>query len=212
MNEYYLVRHGTTVSNEKGIFMGTLDIPLNEKGISEALKLRDKLKFMHFDIAYSSPLVRAYQTAVIVLGMAEPINNGNGIYTLCYYKNEEILHKIPLHIEPKLAERNFGDLTGIVKKDFEKKFPQYKGRKVNKSFNDKPNRGENFRDLDNRLVRFFNDLEKQQTNKKIIIFTHNGPLRIARKYLEGLSEEETLRLNNPHCEIMKYKFEKICLH
>ena len=212
MNEYYLVRHGTTVSNEKGIFMGTLDIPLNEKGIREALKLRDKIKDIHFDIAYSSPLVRAYQTAVIVLGMAEPIINENGIYTLCYYKNEEILHKIPLHIEPKLAERNFGDMTGTVKKDFETKFPQYKGRKVNKSFNDKPFKGENFRDLDNRLVHFFNDLENINTNKKIIIFTHNGPLRIARKYLENLSEEETLKLNNPHCEIIKYEWKKIPLY
>lgn len=64
----YLTRHGETEWNKKGILMGQTDIPLNETGKSQAKILKEKLKDIHFDICFSSPLKRARETAEIICG------------------------------------------------------------------------------------------------------------------------------------------------
>jgi broad specificity phosphatase PhoE len=62
----YLVRHGEAEGNAKGILMGHMDLPLTEKGKSQAWGVGEKLKDVHFDAIYSSDLMRAKQTAEII--------------------------------------------------------------------------------------------------------------------------------------------------
>ena len=62
----YFVRHGETDYNVKRISQGQLDIPLNNNGIAQAKQLSETLKNYHFDIIYSSPLIRAKKTAEII--------------------------------------------------------------------------------------------------------------------------------------------------
>ena len=62
----YFVRHGETDYNKQGIVQGQLDIPLNNEGINQANQLKDKLKNMDIDLIFSSPLLRAKQTAEII--------------------------------------------------------------------------------------------------------------------------------------------------
>ncbi|MCP4156416.1 MAG: histidine phosphatase family protein [bacterium] len=62
----YIVRHGSTEFNEKGIWQGQRNSPLNEKGITEVRQLSQALKSDAFDIIYHSPLKRAHQTAEII--------------------------------------------------------------------------------------------------------------------------------------------------
>ncbi len=164
-NDYFLVRHGKTVSNEEGIFMGTLDIPLSPNGITEALALHEQIREMRFDVAYSSPLSRALNTAYLVLGMARPVGkNGTNYpvpfypdYPLSFYPNDQITFNIPFLIEPRIAERSFGDLQGVVKEGYTKdpRFAKYAGRDVTKSFHDKADGGESFTELEMRLTVFF---------------------------------------------------------
>lgn|SRR3989338_1908673 len=208
-NSYSFVRHGKTKFNENGGFMGLLDIPLSLDGIQQALTLKNTLRSKAFDIVYTSPLIRAYHTAMISLGIAEP-------YFLEYEDKDKYLSFIISYagsilngrsflLDQRLAERSFGDLQGHSKKDYTEKFPKYNGREIEKSFTDKPDGGENFADLELRLCSFFNEVESQYKNKDILIFSHNGPILIARKYFEGLSEEETLKISNPHCEIIQFE-------
>ena len=64
----YLIRHGETDWNRKGLLQGKQDIPLNENGIALAKKTAEGMKRagISFDKIYSSPLLRAYETAEIL--------------------------------------------------------------------------------------------------------------------------------------------------
>ena len=89
MNKIYIVRHGKTDWNDKGLLQGTTDIELNEEGIKETKKLAKKIDLSKIDICFCSPLKRARQTAQIL------VNN-----------------KINIIYNPMLVERNFGDYEG----------------------------------------------------------------------------------------------------
>mgnify|MGYP002310054444 FL=1 len=56
MIKLYVVRHGKTAWNEKGLLQGSTDIELNDVGIKEANDLRTKLNLDKIDICLSSPL------------------------------------------------------------------------------------------------------------------------------------------------------------
>ncbi len=87
----YLIRHGETDSNKKGILMGQrIDEPLNEVGIKQAQSVAQELLQHEFNTVFSSPQKRAFQTAQAIVRD----------------RHVQIL------IREQLKERDFGDLTG----------------------------------------------------------------------------------------------------
>ena len=66
--ELYIVRHGETKWNSLGLLQGNTDIELDEKGRELAGQLGTELDYTHFDCIYSSPLIRAYETACLIRG------------------------------------------------------------------------------------------------------------------------------------------------
>lgn len=86
----YVIRHGQTDWNINNLLQGSSDIELNSNGIEEAKKVSTMLKNNDFNIIYSSPLKRAFDTATYV-------NR---------YHNKDIF------IDSRLIERNFGDFEG----------------------------------------------------------------------------------------------------
>ena len=66
--EIYIVRHGETVWNANKLLQGSADIELNENGRALAGVTGEQLETVHFDRIYSSPLIRAYETACLIRG------------------------------------------------------------------------------------------------------------------------------------------------
>ena len=66
----YLVRHGETELNVKRVLQGRSDYPLTETGVRQAQEVADwfREQGIVFDRVYTSPLVRAVQTARIIVG------------------------------------------------------------------------------------------------------------------------------------------------
>lgn len=62
----YLVRHGETGWNRIHKLQGQSDIELNDVGRELAKVTAEGLKDIEFDLIYSSPLKRAYETALIL--------------------------------------------------------------------------------------------------------------------------------------------------
>lgn len=63
----YIIRHGQTDWNRARKLQGRTDIPLNEYGRHVAELTKEGLKDIPFDVAFTSPLSRAKETAEIIL-------------------------------------------------------------------------------------------------------------------------------------------------
>lgn len=87
----YITRHGQTDWNCKHKMQGQTDIPLNNRGREMAEQAYEEYKELHLDICYCSPLVRAKETAEIIL------RNRN----------------IPIIIDERLIEMGFGEYEGL---------------------------------------------------------------------------------------------------
>lgn len=87
----YLIRHGVTDQNKKRCLQGRSDIELNEDGRELARKTAEGLKDVKFDLIFTSPLKRAYETAEII-------------------KRDR---KIPLIPREELLEISFGAYEGL---------------------------------------------------------------------------------------------------
>jgi len=86
----YIMRHGKTDWNALHKLQGRTDIPLNDEGRAMAIQAREAYKDVHFDVCYCSPLIRARETAHLVL-------NGRNI---------------PIITDERLMEMSFGDYEG----------------------------------------------------------------------------------------------------
>ncbi|MFN7454835.1 MAG: histidine phosphatase family protein [Pseudobdellovibrionaceae bacterium] len=63
MRLFYMIRHGETDWNQLGKFQGHTNRPLNEQGFAQAKSLAPLLLPKAIDLAISSDLLRAHQTA-----------------------------------------------------------------------------------------------------------------------------------------------------
>lgn len=59
----YLIRHAKTSWNDRGLWQGNVDIPLNDEGYLQAKKLAQRFSGLSIEAIYTSPLSRSYQTA-----------------------------------------------------------------------------------------------------------------------------------------------------
>ena len=62
----YLVRHGISVTNEKHMWTGQLDVELSENGIRGIKAAKEKFEFPEGDIYVASPLKRCVQTMELI--------------------------------------------------------------------------------------------------------------------------------------------------
>ena len=87
----YLVRHGQTPLNESGVLRGLADPPLDETGRRQAERLGAALGPRGLAAVFSSPLVRARQTA-------QPVGDQAGL---------------EVAVDQCLLDRDYGPWTGI---------------------------------------------------------------------------------------------------
>lgn len=85
----YIIRHGKTEWNNRKKLQGRTDIPLNEEGRTMARKAAKEYAHIHFDICYCSPLIRAKETAQILLENRDvPIIVDKRLSEMCFGVSE----------------------------------------------------------------------------------------------------------------------------
>lgn len=184
-----LVRHGESTYNAKGVWTGWLDPPLSEKGFEEARQAGEKLKGTHFDIVYTSDLLRAQQTL-------DEIKKILGI-------------EIQTIISPEIKERNYGDYTDKNKWEVEKKLGEEEFKKLRRSFDYPVPNGESLKDVYNRTIPYYQGeiLPKLKLGQNILISAHGNSLRALTKHLENISDEEIENLEIPTGQVIVYRID-----
>ena len=66
-----VLRHGMTEANEKGIYIGSTDLPLSDKGAADLAAKMDEFDYPTVHRVYSSPLKRCIETAEILFPYTE---------------------------------------------------------------------------------------------------------------------------------------------
>ena len=88
----YILRHGKTDWNNKKRIQGKTNIPLNEEGRQQAREAAVEYKDVHLDVCYCSPLIRAKETAELLLAGRD----------------------VPIVFDKRLEEMGFGIYEGVA--------------------------------------------------------------------------------------------------
>lgn len=62
----HLIRHGLTEANEKGMYIGLIDMPLSPLGLADLLKKKEEAIYPHATRFFTSPLTRCKQTLEVL--------------------------------------------------------------------------------------------------------------------------------------------------
>ena len=87
----YIIRHGRTDWNDRHKLQGRTDVPLNGEGRRMAEAAREEYRDVHFDLCFCAPLIRARETAEILLRGRD----------------------VPILTDSRLAEMSFGSYEGL---------------------------------------------------------------------------------------------------
>ena len=169
MKNILLIRHGQSEWNKLNLFTGFKNIELSDQGIEEADKAGQNFKNLNikFDIVFTSELKRAQETAKIILKNLDQWDH--------LYGEGKIITDI------KLNERDYGDLTGLNKKETADKFGEEQVHKWRRGYSDQPPNGESLEDVVRRVKIYFeesiNPAIQSANNNNILIAAHGNSLR-----------------------------------
>jgi 2,3-bisphosphoglycerate-dependent phosphoglycerate mutase len=173
-----LVRHGQSEWNLKNLFTGWRDVDLTEVGIQEARAAGKKLKAqgLHFDIGFTSALIRAQRSLDLIL--------------------DEMGQKtIPVIKNLALNERDYGDLSGLNKDDARAKWGEEQVHIWRRSYDVPPPGGESLRDTAARVLPYYIQeiLPRVLGGADVLVAAHGNSLRALVMVLEKLSPDQILK-------------------
>lgn len=68
----HLIRHGRTLANEQGLYIGRTDLPLSPDGLQELLRMKEVYTYPEAARFFSSPLMRCRQTLSVLYSGCTP--------------------------------------------------------------------------------------------------------------------------------------------
>ena len=163
MKRLFLVRHGEAEGTAPGVLLGRTDPSLSGTGREQVAELRPLL-WLDPGAAYlSSPLVRARQTAEIVIG------DGS----------------VPLEIDPDLMEMDFGDWEGLGFDEIVRRHPEHADLWFRFSDDFGFPGGESLAEFRARIERLGKRLAAID-RETAVVFTHGGVIRALICHFLGL--------------------------
>ena len=155
----YIIRHGQTPWNARKCLQGRCDVDLNENGIYLAELTGKALRDVTFDMAFTSPLIRAKHTAQCILAG----------------------RKVPIIEDERLIEISFGIYEGCCYAEENRQVPQ---QWIENFFHAPQDYvaapgGESLDDVEKRTRNFMEDIcsRKELQDKTILVSTHGCALR-----------------------------------
>ena len=185
-NQYYVVRHGESVSNVEGFLNGAVGVEngVTEKGMEKVVAAAKDLP-ADIDYIFYSPLQRTKETALMIqktIGLS----------------SEQLIE------DERIRESGMGELEGKPNNKKEEIFAspeaEYLGNHVGM---------ENLQDVRKRMGDFLYDIESTYHGKKILIVSHGDPLCMLESVAKGLEMKESLKVFDHYygnAEVRELKF------
>ena len=184
MARIFIFRHGETFDNKNRTFSGFRNTDLTPEGIEEAKKIGEDLKNEKVTKAYQSDLIRSKHTLELVL---DGYHSGVDVIT-----------------DPRIKERDYGNLTGQNKDEVEKKDPDHY-RLWHRSYDIPPPGGESIKDVEVRVLAFLKDvMPTWKKNDVIFISAHGNSIRPLRRFFEHLTIDEMCSFEHTLGKIYSY--------
>ena len=168
-----MARHGQTDWNRQMRFQGRADPPLNEQGREQARQLAERLAGERVDVVYSSPLLRARETAEIVAARLA----------------------VEVELDEGFMEIDVGSWQGLTRADLEKRSPDALRSWLNHGpgWED----GESYDELTARIAAALKRIARRRPDQTLLVITHGGPIRAAQVFALGCTFEEARRDGPP---------------
>ena len=173
-----LVRHAETEWNYENKLQGQQNMELNDTGIRQAKKLKQKISDLSYDYCYMSPLIRTVQTAIILIG--------------------DRVETVP---DKRLVERNLGELEGKSRDLYDaKKYWDY-------NLNSNDLGVEPVQDIFKRCEDFLDYIKnKYDDDTSILIVSHGAPIRALHHILSNTDRNSNLlEFSIPNCYFKEYE-------
>lgn len=151
-----LARHGECQGNKEERFRGRVDYPLNERGLEQASDLGKALIALSPQYAYTSPLLRARQTA-------------SAIATSCSIEKVEILEGI--------NNINFSSWEGRLKTNIALEYPSEWQMWLTYPEKLSLPGAETLADVQKRSIQTLNELVKRHKGETFVVVSHRTVLK-----------------------------------
>ncbi|MFI5266228.1 MAG: histidine phosphatase family protein [Chloroflexota bacterium] len=174
-----LCRHAQTGFNAALRFQGQLDEPLSELGRQQAQLLAGRLAEESIDVAYSSDLARAYETATAALA-GRPI---------------------PLRVDPRLREIAFGRWEGMTFAEIKDKYPDDVAARDRDRVHFAMPGGESLSQLGRRVRGFLEDALPRHEGQSILFIAHGGTVNAVISTLLDIPLTSWWRLRNNNANL-----------
>lgn len=159
----YLIRHGETVENQRGILVGSSDVPLNDTGRSQSMALAKLVRELHVNAIFASPLQRAVETAILAFG-----------------KDARIV------TDSSLREFHFGEWEGLHFTDISKRYPELWKTWIRDWEKTNIPGAEAFPAFVQRVTTFCTEILRNYQGQNLAIVSHGGWIRaLLGEYLSG---------------------------
>lgn len=151
-----LVRHGETESNVARTYTGWTNTPLSPRGREQAQAVAERLASFPVGAVYASDLDRAAQTAAEIASV----------------------HRLPVTLDPRLRERNYGLLEGMEFQAARERFPKLFPEPDRYAADCTLPEGESVPDVRERIASFVGDMAHCGRRGTIVIVSHAGAIRM----------------------------------
>jgi 2,3-bisphosphoglycerate-dependent phosphoglycerate mutase len=185
----FLFRHGQTHFNKRKMFTGWKDATWTLKGRLNANSVAKKLKKKRIDVGFSSTLTRSKETLKEVLK---------------YHPECRVVFR-----DDRMIERCYGELQGHSHSAFIRKYGRALFDKYHRAYDFPPPKGESVKMVEGRVKAYIKDLlafiKKYKVN--VAISAHGNSMRPFRRYFEGFSVKQMMKLENPYDDYFEYVVE-----
>jgi len=210
----YCIRHGQSAWNQLNLFTGWVDVSLSSLGIEEAKKVGQSIMHVAFDRVYTSTLIRAELSAMLILEQ----NRHKKIPYIVHDASEANFHiydesakknLIPVYRNAALNERMYGQLQGMNKDQARKEFGEKQVERWRRSYSEAPPKGESLKMTKERTIPYFTQeiLPAIKNHETVLIVAHGNSLRSIVMEILQLSEDEILKFEIATGEPLYFEYE-----